>query len=129
MDRKEFIAKVTSVRADINPPSHFHFNDDYTRALIQKSADTSKKYSIDEVWGARNLIIAMEELNELSQQISKFLRGKGEYYGLLEELADVHLVLQYVYTCCKIDERDVVAAIEVKKKRLKEVLESEGAQK
>ncbi len=129
MEGLEFKEKLRVARKEISLPSNFAFNDAETKELIKKSADASKNASIDEVWGARNLIIAMEELNELSQQISKFVRGKGDYYALVEELADVHLVLEYVYTCCSIDERDVVCALKVKKDRLKKILDDEGVQK
>ena len=44
----------------------------------------------------RNLIIVREELSELSKEISKELRGQGDKYNILEELADVPLGIYYV---------------------------------
>lgn len=37
----------------------------------------------------KNKIIAMEELAELAKEISKDIRGKGDLFGLVEEIADV----------------------------------------
>ena len=128
MNRLDFKEKLRAARKEISLPNNFTFNNKDMKELIEKSADASKNTSIDGVWGARNLIIAMEELNELSQQVSKFIRGKGDYYALIEELADVHMALEYIYTCCAINENDVVYALKVKQDRLKKILEEEGTQ-
>lgn len=39
-------------------------------------------------------IICMEEMAELQQQISKYLRGCGDRLCLLEEMADVYICLK-----------------------------------
>lgn len=72
--------------------------------------------------GHRNLIIVMEELAELSQAISKELRGKGDSVNLLEELADVQLGILYVQEICNISDEDINKAINVKIERLEKVL-------
>ncbi len=69
--------------------------------------------------GSRNLIIVMEELAELTQQLSKFLRGKRDNIGLIEETADVYMSLEYVKYICGISEVDINKAINVKLDRLK----------
>lgn len=69
--------------------------------------------------GTRNLIIVMEELAELQQQLSKVLRGKGDHIGLIEELADVQMGLDYVKHICNISDDEVNKAINVKLDRLK----------
>ena len=47
-------------------------------------------------------IVAMEEMAELTQQISKMLRGKGDLGHLAEEIADVQIMLDQlvmIYGC------------------------------
>lgn len=42
------------------------------------------------------LIVAMEELSELQKEICKFLRGNGNRDHLLEEVADVKIMIEQV---------------------------------
>ena len=74
-------------------------------------------------------IIAMEELSELSKEISKELRGKGDNTNILEELADVQLGIYYVQEICKINNEDLHKAMNVKMKRLEDVLIENGKYK
>ena len=76
--------------------------------------------------GHRNLIIVMEELSELSKEISKELRGKGDKTNILEELADVQLGIYYAQEICKINNEDLHKAMNVKMKRLEDVLKANG---
>lgn len=76
--------------------------------------------------GRQNLIIAMEELAELSKEISKELRGKGDLHHILEELADVQLSIYYVQEICGISSRDLRRAVTVKAERIKRVLNRKG---
>lgn len=44
-------------------------------------------------FGLRNQVIAaIEELSELQKELTKWLRGKGNYEGLMEEMADVSIM-------------------------------------
>lgn len=72
--------------------------------------------------GHRNLIIVMEELSELSKEISKELRDKGDRINILEELADVQLGIYYVQEICNIKDEELQKAINVKTKRLESIL-------
>ena len=62
----------------------------------------------------RQLLIAMEELAELSQEVSKYLRGKGDYMGLLEELADVTIVMKHIKMILGIKDEDLNRAVCIK---------------
>lgn len=42
------------------------------------------------------LIVAIEELSELQKEICKILRGKGDRNHLLEEVADVTVMLEQI---------------------------------
>lgn len=76
--------------------------------------------------GNYNLVIAMEELNELGQQISKVLRGKLDKSHLIEEVADVTIALQYIKQICDISETELNNAIQYKIKRLDDTINSQG---
>lgn len=70
--------------------------------------------------GTRNLVIVNEELAELQQQISKFLRGKEDHIGLVEEIADVLMGIEYLKLICDITDEEINKACNVKLDRLKE---------
>lgn len=65
-----------------------------------------------------DLIVAMEELSELTQAISKYLRGKK--HNIAEEIADVEIVIDKVKKYCDIKEEDIV---DWKKKKIKRLSE------
>ena len=44
-------------------------------------------------YGEKQLIVAIEELSELQKEVCKDLRGKGDREHIIEEMADVQLVL------------------------------------
>lgn len=79
--------------------------------------------------GHRNLIIVMEELAELSQAIAKELRDKGDNINLLEELADVQLGVYYVQEIFNITDENLHKAMNIKMKRLENVLKHNGKYK
>ena len=72
-----------------------------------------------------HLIIAMEELSELQKEISKELRGKGDKVNVLEELADVQIVIYYVKKILGISNEDIEKAISVKIDRLASIVYKE----
>lgn len=68
----------------------------------------------------------MEELAELSQAIAKELRDKGDNINLLEELADVQLGIYYVQEIFSITDENLHKAMNVKMRRLENVLKHNG---
>lgn len=79
--------------------------------------------------GHRNLIIVMEELAELTKELSKELRGKGDTINILEELADVQLGIYYVQEIVGIQDESILKAMAVKMERLASVLYKSGEYK
>lgn len=71
----------------------------------------------------------MEELAELTKEISKELRGKGDYINILEELADVQLGIYYVQETCGIETDKLHKAMKIKMSRLNDVLQEQGEYK
>lgn len=68
-------------------------------------------------YGDLQLDIAQEEMDELGIAICKFRRGKQDIANITEEIADVHIALEYVRRFFNIDEVDVARIIEAKIKR------------
>lgn len=77
----------------------------------------------DTIKGHQNLIIVTEELAELTQEITKYLRDKGNETGILEELADVLLCVNFVTQSVGISDEDLEKAYNIKAKRLKAKLD------
>lgn len=68
-------------------------------------------------------VIAMEEMAELQQQVSKMLRGRGDMVGLVEEMADVIIATSTLQCVFGVDANVLTKAIDVKLKRIKEAAE------
>lgn len=116
MNRKVFIEQFNKEESSID--------EEWVLNVLNQSVDSN--LSDGNPRGHRNLIIVMEELSELSKEISKELRGKGDKTNILEELADVQLGIYYVQEICKINNEDLHKAMNVKMKRLEDVLKENG---
>lgn len=119
MDRKKFVKNLKTESSYIDKN---RMMDVLKQSINANMQDSNPR-------GHKNLIIVMEELSELSQAIAKELRGKRDSVNLLEELADVQLGIYYVQEICKIKDEDLNKAMNVKMKRLENVLSSEGEHK
>lgn len=119
MQRELFIDKLETETTDID----MNWIGDVLRKSIESNIhDGNPK-------GHRNLIIVMEELAELAKEISKELRGKGDYINILEELADVQLGIYYVQEICGIETDKLHKAMKIKMNRLNDVLREQGRYK
>lgn len=112
LNREVFIEQFNKAESSIN--REWIFN------LLNQSIDSNLPDGNPR--GHRNLIIAIEELSELSKEISKELRGKGDNTNILEELADVQIGIFYIQEICKINDEDLNKAMNVKMKRLEDIL-------
>ena len=99
MDRSRFIS-------GLNGP--VKFNKGQRQAIIDRIL---KHYN----WKTQ-CTVAMEELAELQQQVSKQIRGYDDKIGLLEEMADAYICLEFLKSIFHISESDVLRAVEVKLK-------------
>ena len=68
------------------------------------------------------MIIAMEEMSELTKELSKSIRGFNNRDAILEEVADVYIMLMQVEIIHGIEMNELVAMIEKKLERLEEGL-------
>jgi NTP pyrophosphatase (non-canonical NTP hydrolase) len=116
LDKEKFVSQLNIVSENIDM--------DWVLNVLKQSVDSN--LSDGNPRGHRNLIIVMEELSELSKEISKELRGKGDSTNILEELADVQLGIYYVQEICNITNKDLNKAMNVKMKGLEKVLDDNG---
>ncbi len=116
MNKEKFISQLNTTEKDINKT--------WIKDVLKKSIDSNLHDGNPR--GHRNLIIVMEELSELSKEISKQLRDKGDQYNILEELADVQLGIYYVQEICGVNNDDLHKAMNIKMRRLEEVLNVKG---
>lgn len=124
MDREAFIQQYMRQMDEI-------IGDEYDKERILKVIrDSIDANSVDRTpRGHRNLIIVMEELAELSQQVSKELRGNCNKFDLLQELADVQLCIYYIQEICNIDDKQLQDAMVVKSNRVEDGLRKNGQYK
>ena len=74
-------------------------------------------------WGSHNqLVVAIEEMSELQKEICKFFRHEGNAKDLIEEAADVSIMLEQVIFIFDIED-DVKKVMQEKIQRLKRRLE------
>ncbi len=74
-------------------------------------------------------LVAMEELGELQHELSKFIRGSGDPDHLLEEYADVLIVLRQVKEMYNLSDTEIDKAVCGKIARLEERLNGRLCQK
>lgn len=124
MNREAFIQQYMGLMHEIT-------GDKYNKEhIIKVIRDSIEANSVDRApRGSRNLIIVMEELAELSQQVSKQLRGNCNKFDLLQELADVQLCIYYIQEICNINDKQLQDAMVVKSNRVEEGLIKNGQYK
>lgn len=63
------------------------------------------------------LVVCMEELSELTQAISKEIRGRGDRSNLVEEMADVIICLEILKQVFEITDEDIDSWIKYKQEQ------------
>lgn len=104
MDKQLFTKKLGEMPSTIN--------EGYCKDVIRESLRDIPENQNQK--GTMNTIIVMEELAELSQELSKAIRGKGNRMDLVEELADVALGIKYVQEIFDISDETLARAMNVK---------------
>ena len=74
------------------------------------------------------LIITVEELSELQKEVTKQLRNEGKMENLVEEMADVYIVMEYIKLIFAINDEDIKTEIAFKIDRLMSRLGEENEQ-
>lgn len=76
-------------------------------------------------YGEKQVVVAIEELSELSKELCKALRFKASKKAIIEEMADVYIMLDQMKLYFGIDKNDVVDAVIEKNKRTYQRLKDE----
>lgn len=70
--------------------------------MKRMTRDEILKSAIERYGNTSQLIVAMEEMAELTKELSKFFRGAHNAYAIAEEIADVRIMLdqlQIMFDC------------------------------
>ena len=100
MDRSRFIRGLNS---------EIQLSEKERRRILRKSVESQP-------WKLK-CTVAMEEFAELTQQISKQIRGYKDKIGLLEEMADAYICLDFLKSIFDITPEELQKAIDVKLQR------------
>ena len=100
MDRNRFIQCMKS---------NIELSDKERRRIIRRSVESQP-------WKLK-CTIAMEEFAELTQAISKQIRGYDNRIGLLEEMADAYICLEFLKSIFNITPEELQKAMYVKLQR------------
>ena len=119
MNRKEFLEQL-----DVVKKQQHRMSKDDIKQTLKKSVNTSA--GVRDARGQRSAIIAIQELNELSVELTNWLRGKCGKLGLLEEMADVQIVLYTMQEFLGITDEELEAAIDVKMRRINHIIDCNG---
>ncbi|MGL5191728.1 MAG: hypothetical protein ACRC7S_18965 [Cetobacterium sp.] len=74
------------------------------------------------VLGDTSLVICMEECSELTKELSKHIRGKGNYDNTCEEIADVLLTIEWAIEKLNLNQKDIEYWKNKKKARIVELI-------
>lgn len=83
--------------------------------ILQKAID---------VFGGSQCIIAIEEMSELQKEICKFQRGDLNRANLVEEMADVTIMLEQLKIMFEVSDEELLKEMERKLLRLEKRLEA-----
>ncbi len=98
-------------------------NLDKLRVYEEAGAKNSNVYKeLIKKYGDKQLIVAVEELSELQKELCKALRGKPNKENIIEEFADVLIMLDQVKIYFKIEDDEIRDIIDQKIERTKERL-------
>lgn len=75
------------------------------------------------LYGVQQVIVAIEELSELQKEFCKALRFKVNLQNIVEEIADVEIMLEQMKIYFKINEEEIEEMKKIKIERTKERLE------
>lgn len=88
---------------------------------IMKTIDKA----IEKYGDKQQKIVAIEEMSELTKEITKDLRGDANINNIVEEMADVHIMLMQLQKMYNINLQTLFEKIEFKLERLKKRLNGE----
>lgn len=124
MNRVEFTRQMNDLLEATEAPIIYEEQINILRDSI-KSLDAKQR---DIFSGFYNTVIVVEELAELAKELTKALRNKGDITGILEELADVSLGIDYVKEIFDITDKELEYARSIKMTELQKKLSGESSE-
>lgn len=91
---------------------------------MNNSKETYKK-AIDTYGKDKQLDVVIEEMSELTKEICKFKRGQDNHQQIVEEIADVEIMLQQLKMICDVKCSELEGVKYQKTERLAERLNSD----
>ena len=91
---------------------------------MNNGKETYKK-AIDTYGKDKQLDVAIEEMSELTKEICKFKRGQDNHQKIVEEIADVEIMLQQLKMICDVKCSELEGVKYQKTERLAERLNSD----
>ena len=68
-------------------------------------------------FGGKQMVVAIEELSELQKELCKAIRGQEVKENIIEEIADVSIMLCQIMIYFEIEEADVIKVMDEKIQR------------
>ena len=118
MNRDDFVNQMDNILAGNVEPIIYEEQINVIRDSIKKLDEREK----DQFSGFYNIIIVIEELSELTKELTKALRDKGSVVGIVEELADASLGIDYIKEVFDITDKELEYARSIKIAELKKKL-------
>ena len=118
MNRDDFVNQMDNIFAGNVKPIIYEEQINVIRDSIKKLDEREK----DQFSGFYNIIIVIEELSELTKELTKALRDKGSVVGIVEELADASLGIDYIKEVFDITDKELEYARSIKIAELKKKL-------
>ena len=88
---------------------------------------TIEQAAIDKYGKTLQMVVAIEELSELIKELTKNIRGKNNHDAIVEEIADVYIMLDQVMMMNDIWLNEVVEKMHEKLNRLKERMNADDS--
>ena len=95
---------------------------------MNKENKSIEKMAIEKYGKELQTVVAIEELSELIKELTKNIRGKNNHDAIVEEIADVYIMLDQVMMMNDIWLNDVVEKMHEKLNRLKEMMNADDSQ-
>lgn len=94
----------------------------------KKENKSIEKMAIEKYGKELQTVVAIEELSELIKELTKNIRGKNNHDAIVEEIADVYIMLDQVMMMNDICLNEVVEKMNEKLNRLKERMNADDSQ-
>lgn len=119
MDREKFKKRMDYMLKTGNDVLTLEEQSEIMKQSIEYLDDKKGKQNLR---GYHNIVIVVEELSELTKELTKALRDKQDLNGIIEELGDVLICIDYVKEVFDVTDKELEYARSIKMNELKDKL-------